>query len=255
MPRDYDVAGSIGRECQPVNLLAVRATEERRPLEPGIDYERQRVRAIRHIEPVTLSVDLAKAALETTRGSVGQFFPGYGRGLTKRSGSSLEDQSSVGGNLQSRDPDCTDDDLLEISVRTQKHVVIQPTIPLQDAHIDAVVESAIPHPAKRGNIRLPAPPVVAEKKVVDAAPLLLAGEGRGRRGSLEQEAHVRGSFAPHPQRDATWFQGCGEIASEPRGEERRPVPLTTVLDEIKPLSRQQAQRGARRGRHPLPFGG
>ena len=207
---------------------------------------------MRNIESISLGVDLAKAALETARRPVGQFFPGHWRGLTKRSGGSLENQSPVGGNLYSRHADRADDDLLEVGVRPQKHVVLQSIIPLQDADIDTVVEPAIPHAAERGNIRLPSSPVVAEKEVVDTAPLFLADDGGGRRCSFKEQAHVRGALAAQPQRDATRFQGGGEIATEPRGEHRRPVPLPTVLDEIKPASEQQAARSGMLGCHPLP---
>src|SRR5687768_4726403 len=171
---------------------------------------------MRNIESISLTVDLAKAAIETTRRSIGQFFPGHGCGLTKRPGGSLENQSPVGGNLERRHAGSADDDLLEVGVRTQQHVVLQPTVPLQDADIDPLVEPAVSHAAERGNIRLPSPPVVAEKEVIDPAPLLLADDGRLRRGSLEEEAHLRGCFAPQPQCHATWFEGRGEIASEPR---------------------------------------
>src|SRR5687768_3576603 len=181
MARDHHVAGSVARECQPMNLFAVRTAQERRPLESGIDHERQRVSPMWNLESISLGVDLAKAALETAGRSVRQFFPGHRRGLTKRSGGSLENQSPVDGNLYSRHADRADDDLLEVGVRAQEHVVGQSIIPLQDAEIDTVVEPAIPHAAERGNIRLPLSPVVAEKEVVDTATLLLADDGRRRR--------------------------------------------------------------------------
>jgi hypothetical protein len=138
-------------------------------------------------------------------------------------------------------------------VGAQKHVVLQPTVPLQNADIDPFVEPVIPHAAEGRNVRLPSPPVVAEKEVVDAAPLLLADDGRGGRGSIEDQAHLRGWLAPQPQRDAAGFHGRGEIASEPRGEHGRPAPLTSVLDEIKARSEHQAaRRRVLRGRYPLP---
>src|SRR5688572_4586735 len=109
MSRDDHVAGSVGGECQPVNLFAVGTTEERRPLEPGINHQRQRGSAVRNLESISLAVDLAEATLETTCGSVGKFFPGHRCGLAKGPGASVENERPIGGNLECLHADRADD--------------------------------------------------------------------------------------------------------------------------------------------------
>jgi hypothetical protein len=102
---------------------------------------------------------------------------------------------------------------------------------LQHAKIDAVVQTAVAHGAKRRHVRLPLPRIVADEEVVTSAAHLLAGEDRVLRGAVEDQRDFRRLIRSEDDLDRTRLERRGH-ASLPRDEGRRAAPLPAILDEV-----------------------
>src|SRR5262249_58490877 len=146
LPGHEDVAGPIRGDPDGVDAVVTVAAEERRPVETGVDDERERRVAARHDEAVPVRVDDPEVADERLPRAVGPHLPRDGPRLSPHPDPRLQLERSVVSDGERGHPASANDDLAEVSVWRNEDVVLQAGDVIAPAPVDPALQPPAQNP-------------------------------------------------------------------------------------------------------------